>query len=125
MLLVSSIGPVKNLPAGVTTRPPPRLAQSAIAFANAAVLSATPFPTPPYWTTSQSRSGNVGGTIRLKIAGTASHPAEPPVSELPPPPPVPPGASPPALPPLAELPPELAPVDPPASTPPPDTTTVE
>src|ERR1700690_431778 len=75
MWLGSPIGPVKNVPAGTTTRPPPRAEQSAMALANAPVFSVVPSPTPPYRVTSQSTFGNVGATIRLKMPGTMSQPA--------------------------------------------------
>src|ERR1051325_10573013 len=55
------MGPVKNVPAGTTTRPPPALLQAEIALPKGTVQSALPSPTAPYFVTSKSRLGNVGG----------------------------------------------------------------
>src|SRR5437762_3619538 len=73
-LLASRIGPVRNVPLGTTTWPPPALApHAAIAFANAAEQSVLPSPLAPNAVTSKFLAANVGGTIRDRITGTWSH----------------------------------------------------
>src|SRR5262245_28806021 len=64
------IAPVRKVPAGTTTRPPPAALQAAIALRNAAVQSALPSPLAPYEVIAKSLAGNVGGTMRLRITGT-------------------------------------------------------
>src|SRR5215213_1698272 len=63
-------GPVRKVPLGTTTRPPPALLHAWTALRNAAVLSALPSPLAPYEVIAKSRSGKTGGLIRSRIAGT-------------------------------------------------------
>ena len=71
-LLNKWIAPVRNFPAGTTTRPPPAAWQAAIAFWNASVQSVVPSPTALYFVMRKSWLGNWGGTIRCKISGTCA-----------------------------------------------------
>src|SRR4030095_8082573 len=65
------MAPVRNLPSGTTTFPPPSLAHAAMASAKAFVQLVCPSPAAPNFVTSNSFDGNCGGTIRFRIAGTA------------------------------------------------------
>src|ERR1017187_3430520 len=72
-LLFKWIAPVKNSPAGTTTRPPPASAQASIVFAIAAVQSVWPSVFAPNLVMTKSRAGNFGGTMRARIPGTCDH----------------------------------------------------
>ena len=61
----------KKSPAGTTTRPPPALAHSSMAFLKPPRASVRPSPLAPCLVTSQSRSGKVGATMRARIAWIA------------------------------------------------------
>src|SRR5262245_58352640 len=54
------MAPVRYLPGGTSTRPPPSLAQSAIALLIAALLSVVPSPRAPKSVILNSRAGNCG-----------------------------------------------------------------
>src|SRR5580765_643317 len=71
-LLFSRIAPVMNSPAGTRTLPPFAAWQAAIAFWNASVQSLLLSPTAPNRVTSKLRSGNVGGLIRARMAGSSN-----------------------------------------------------
>src|SRR3954451_9267925 len=60
--------PVRKVPAGTTTRPPPAWWQAAIALAIAAVQSVVPSPTAPKPVIGKSRAGKVGTVMRATIA---------------------------------------------------------
>src|SRR5947207_786755 len=107
-LLRSRTAPVRNVPAGTTTWPPPGAAvHAAIALAKAAVQSVFPSPVAPNAVTSNVAGPNVGGTIWARMPGTWSHgeaaarvvAADAPNASASTPPPTasPPIASPPAL----------------------------
>src|SRR6476620_349544 len=59
--------PVKNSPAGTTTRPPPALLQASIAFAIAEVESLATPAFAPNLVITKSRSGKTGDFIRDNI----------------------------------------------------------
>src|SRR5437868_14467576 len=61
-------GPVRNSPAGTTTRPPPALTQASMAFAIAPELSLAEPDFAPNFVMSKSLFGNVGGLIRPRIS---------------------------------------------------------
>src|SRR5438046_10703244 len=68
-LLFRWIAPVRNCPAGTTTRPPPEELHDVIALRNASVQSVLLSPTAPDFVISKSLFGNTGGLIRARIAG--------------------------------------------------------
>src|SRR5215218_862242 len=68
------IGPVRNVPAGTTTRPPPAALHSATASRKASVQSVAPSPFAPNRVTGNVRAGMRGGLMRARIEGTRSHP---------------------------------------------------
>src|ERR1700728_4048574 len=82
-LLSRWIAPVKNVPAGTITWPPPHRSQAAIAALNAAVQSVTPSPAAPNLVTGKYLLGNRGrrtdATIRSAAASAGSQvrPARP------------------------------------------------
>src|SRR3954447_9735893 len=59
--------PVRKVPAGTTTRPPPAALQAAIALAIGAVQSVVPSPTAPKAVIGKSRAGKVGTVMRATI----------------------------------------------------------
>src|ERR1035441_4201131 len=67
------MGPVRNSPAGTTTRPPPAWAQAPMALRMASVQSAWPAAAPNSvirnW-----RAGNTGALMRDRISGTRAQP---------------------------------------------------
>src|SRR5215218_5011871 len=68
------IGPVRNVPAGTTTLPPPAALHAATAWLKATVQSVAPSPFAPYRVTGNARAGTRGGLMRARIEGTRSHP---------------------------------------------------
>ncbi|PWK87890.1 hypothetical protein C8D88_10386 [Lentzea atacamensis] len=72
-LLSSVIAPVRKLPFGTTTCPPPAWLQASMAFLNASVFLVLPSPFAPYAVMSNLVPGKVGGVILARIAGTWSH----------------------------------------------------
>src|ERR1039457_6745192 len=69
------MGPVRNSPAGTTTRPPPAWAQASIALRMASVQSAWPAAVPKS-VIGNWRAGNTGALMRERISGTRAHPDE-------------------------------------------------
>src|SRR5438309_10978473 len=67
MLLFRWIAPVRNSPAGTTTRPPPALLHASMALANASVQSALPFAAAPNLIIGKSRAGKTGALMRARI----------------------------------------------------------
>src|SRR5438552_17344532 len=67
MLLFRWIAPVRNSPAGTTTRPPPALLHASMALANASVQSALPFAAAPNLVIGKSRAGKTGALMRARI----------------------------------------------------------
>src|SRR6476620_2426668 len=63
------IAPVKNSPAGTTTRPPPALLHASMVLFIASRLSNPAFGFAPNFVMTKSRFGNFGGTIRARIFG--------------------------------------------------------
>src|SRR3954471_14181686 len=71
------MAPVRNVPAGTSTRPPPALAHSAMALAIAAVFSVVPSARAPNAVMSNTRLANVGAfTRRAMPAARAQASAE-------------------------------------------------
>ena len=72
MLLFSMIGPIKYVPAGTSTVPPPLPAvQSSIAFCTAAVSFVVPSPLAPYFFTSHTLPAAITGTDAIPITTAA------------------------------------------------------
>src|SRR6266446_713396 len=63
------MAPVRNSPAGTTTRPPPALPQASMALRKASVQSVLPSAFAPKPITEKSRAGNVGALMRAKMRG--------------------------------------------------------
>src|SRR5215472_14660422 len=66
------MAPVRNVPAGTITRPPPEPAQVAIAAAKAAVFIVVPSPTAPKSVTRKCRRGNRGRRTEATIRSAAA-----------------------------------------------------
>src|SRR6516162_2192988 len=71
-LLFRWIAPVRKMPSGTTTRPPPAWEASAIARRKASVQSVLPSGSAPWRMISKSRAGNFGGWIRFRRSGSAA-----------------------------------------------------
>src|SRR2546429_3391167 len=61
------MAPVRNSPAGTTTRPPPALLHASMALANASVQSALPFAAAPNLVIGKSWAGKTGALMRARI----------------------------------------------------------
>src|SRR5580693_6438225 len=70
-LLSRWMAPVRKLPGGTITCPPPARLQAAMAAAKAAVFIVVPSPTAPKWVTSKFRGGNHGRRTEATIRSAA------------------------------------------------------
>src|SRR5262249_59653293 len=75
--LNSVMAPVKKLPLGTTTRPPPAALHARTALLIAAVQSVTPSPTATMLQMSKSTAGKTGAAIRARIVGCVTFQANP------------------------------------------------
>src|SRR5438046_6006352 len=72
MLLTRSIGPVKKVPSGTTTFPPPAFAQASMALAKALVFAVFPSPTAPNSVTLKACLGICGSGMSGSFQASAA-----------------------------------------------------